>query len=413
MTQSANTNVASQDDASTLSFVNPGEIDIRAAITLGVNAKVEGGSPIGYFGTGLKYVIAQAVAAGATIEIWSGETRYTFGSTLMTIRDKEFSVVEMNGSPLAFTTEFGKTWKPWMFYRELWCNAKDEGGDVQSGASVPAAGFTTIRVWNWPELIEAHQTRSEFILEGTPAYRFEGIELHTPPRTAIFYRGLRVRIAERQPKFTYNLHSPVTLTEDRSMNGAYPLWLALSQALCLADEAKFPTRLLRPMLLAGDDTFEHSMDWDNYQPTNERFNTLVAELWKNFPHTINKSAVAAARRNAPTLFSEDYVSVDPTAMELKAIEKAKRFLAAIGRPITHEIIVVETFGSDNIFGEAKNNKIYIARTTFDKGVKYVASTLLEEEIHLARGLDDCTRDMQNHLFDLIVRLGEQVWGELL
>jgi hypothetical protein len=70
-----------------LVFSNPGEIDIRAATIIGVNVK-QGNTPIGYFGTGLKYAIAGIIRLGGTIEIWSGETNYFFTGRKETIRGK-------------------------------------------------------------------------------------------------------------------------------------------------------------------------------------------------------------------------------------------------------------------------------------------------------------------------------------
>ena len=61
----------------TIYFTNPGEIDIRAVTTMGVNVK-EGSSSIGYFGTGLKYAIATLLREGQEIIIHSGLTTYYF-----------------------------------------------------------------------------------------------------------------------------------------------------------------------------------------------------------------------------------------------------------------------------------------------------------------------------------------------
>jgi hypothetical protein len=50
---------------------------------------------------------------------------------------------------------------------------------------------------------------------------------------------------------------------------------------------------------------------------------------------------------------------------------------------------------------------------FHQGTKQVASALLEEHLHLAKGLPDESRAMQNFLFDLICSLGERLLGEPL
>ena len=63
--------------------------------------------------------------------------------------------------------------------------------------------------------------------------------------------------------------------------------------------------------------------------------------------------------------------------------------------------------------QARDGQIWLSRRAFGNGTKYLASTLIEEHIHLAHGFGDCTRELQNLLFERLVHLGEQLQGELL
>ena len=117
-------------------FSNPGHMDILAATTLGVNAKTND-SPIGYFGTGLKYAIATLLRHNHEIVISIGDTYYTFFSTPMKSRNKSYHLVEMriNGDerrPLGFTTDLGKNWGIREAYRELYSNMLDEEGEFDT-----------------------------------------------------------------------------------------------------------------------------------------------------------------------------------------------------------------------------------------------------------------------------------------
>jgi hypothetical protein len=79
----------------------------------------------------------------------------------------------------------------------------------------------------------------------------------------------------------------------------------------------------------------------------------------------------------------------------------------------YEIVVAESLG-DNVLGLAENGRIYIACRVFEiGGAKQLASTLIEEFLHLRRGWKDCTRELQNYLFDKLVSLGEELQGEAL
>jgi hypothetical protein len=56
----------------------------------------------------------------------------------------------------------------------------------------------------------------------------------------------------------------------------------------------------------------------------------------------------------------------------------------------------------------------ISKECFDKGTKFVASTLLEELVHCHYGLHDESRALQTWLLDRIVTMGEEyVSGEPL
>ena len=88
----------------TFIFQNAGVMDPRAITTFGVSSK-ENDSAIGYFGTGLKYAIAVLLRYGCEITIWTGGQKYEFTTQKTRIRVNDFEIVQMNGEPLAFTTE--------------------------------------------------------------------------------------------------------------------------------------------------------------------------------------------------------------------------------------------------------------------------------------------------------------------
>lgn len=207
-----------------LIFENSGEIDIRLATIMGVNAK-EGGNPIGFFGTGLKYAIACLCRWGEEITIQSGRATFTFVSEQITIRGKTFSTITMVGPldslQLGFTDQLGCHWKPWMVYRELWSNCQDEPGSkvyAAENSPAPEEGVTRVVVAS-TSLIEAHATRAEFILEpeskslvcSTPA-----VDIYRGETKTLFYRGIAAGSSAKKMFYTYNVKQFLYLTEDRS-----------------------------------------------------------------------------------------------------------------------------------------------------------------------------------------------------
>jgi hypothetical protein len=154
-----------------VTFQNDGLIDLRAVTTFGVSSK-ETSNPIGYFGTGLKYAVAVLLRLGCEIELYLGEdTRYVFRARKTRIRVDDFDVVTMTSCDdtveLAFTTQLGRNWHAWQAFRELWCNAIDEGGDVYPDFRPPRPGVTTIHVTGEP-VVEAYHKRDTIMLTGEP-----------------------------------------------------------------------------------------------------------------------------------------------------------------------------------------------------------------------------------------------------
>ena len=79
----------------------------------------------------------------------------------------------------------------------------------------------------------------------------------------------------------------------------------------------------------------------------------------------------------------------------------------------YPVIVVNWLG-EGIYGQEKDGRTYISKDCFDKGTKFLASTLLEEYMHCRYGLRDESRDLQTWLFDRIITMGEEyVTGEAL
>jgi len=112
-------------------FMNNGNFDIRAMMTMGVSAKLSD-SAIGFFGTGFKYAVAVILRGGGSVKVSTIDGVYEFTKKEEIIRDQKFDLVMINGSSAGFTTHMGINWEPWMAFRELFCNAKDEGGVICS-----------------------------------------------------------------------------------------------------------------------------------------------------------------------------------------------------------------------------------------------------------------------------------------
>jgi hypothetical protein len=398
-----------------LVFSNPGIIDPRLITTIGVNVK-EGPSPIGFFGSGLKYAIAVTLRLGGSISIITGGDLYTFYSEQEEIRGKSFGFVYMwkTGSPrerLGFTTDLGKTWEPWMVYRELLCNARDEGGEVFSGKGANQDLFSmdssTSVLVRWSILDEVHSQRDKWFLpeEVTPIWADASVQVLPGPSNTIFYRGIAVGHYDRPSLFTYNLISSWQLTEDRTLRDMFYVPIALANSLCHCSDKK----LLEKVLFAPEHQFESTFNWDyNYDSPSEVFVSLVKDSMKD-PSLSKKALQRCKHEIEASIVPEEY---RPSDLEWEMLTTALAFVRGMGFPCEEQIELVESLG-ENVFGMAKERKIWISRRAFGMGTKFLASTLIEEHLHLAHGVQDCSRAMQNLLFERIMDLGEKLSGELL
>lgn len=286
-------------------FETPGQIPIEAFTTFGINVKPNTKSPIGYFGTGLKYAVAVFLRLGVKMRMWIGEVEYEFYLKDMEFRGKEFSKVYMRqrkglkrwfSKELPFTTELGKNWEPWMAFRELYSNTLDEGGktftvDGDTVEPTRTYDYSVIALYG-DKALEAYSNRSEtFLLAGmrdAPNDK-DTTQMMEEPCEFLYYRGLRVFKLPKKAINTYNLLSPLELTEDRTIKYQYEATTRIARFLATkADE-----KIIHRAATAPKGTLEESLDFDFvYDEASPQFmkvlgtlrkrNKSVGSGWSNF-----------------------------------------------------------------------------------------------------------------------------------
>lgn len=394
-----------------LVFQNPGLIDIRAATTMGINAKADA-SAIGFFGTGLKYGIACILRWGGKITIWRGLEAFEFTSQECNVRDKGFSIVCMNGRELGFVTDYGKKWEPWQVYRELFTNCQDEGGRVFEGEiAEPAPDMTTVVV-ECAKLDEAHSKRAAFILEGTAEFTGSTAAIYRKESSAIFYQRLCVSRTPKAMLYTYDLRRKVDLTEDRTLACAWDYDIALT---VLVDElCQSPVHrhheMAKAIMLAPRENWEQQAHFGlvSCGERSPQFWAMAEHLARHHAFDLNNSIKEMLSQRKPLM---GHIEVfQPSDFHKAVLGRASEFAESIGFDVrAYPIVCAERLG-DGVLGLAHEGTIFITRQAFDMGTKIVAGTLVEEFIHLREGAKDCTRKMQEFLLNRLVTLGEEhVW----
>jgi len=192
-------------------FANPGEIDLDVIRIMGVSIK-ESDSPIGYFGTGLKFAIATLLRTGHSIRLSVGGKTYDFSERATEIRGKSVDRVYMNEEPLSFTTSLGRNWEVWQAYRELHSNTLDEGGKI-SNRRIYA---DTIIEVDGPTIGKEYADRGRIFLEREPLSGNGRLEVYSGRSPFVYYRGVRAGRLPSEALFTYNILADCELSEDRN-----------------------------------------------------------------------------------------------------------------------------------------------------------------------------------------------------
>ena len=395
-------------------FNNKGEIDPRAFSSFGVNVK-EGDSPIGFFGTGLKYALAILLRSNCKVTVYSGKTRYNFYTHSSAFRGKDFDFVYMSEDggkavELGFTTELGKNWEMWGAYRELVCNCMDEGGTVSASFHFPSSAQNeTFIIIEGEAFYKEHLNRDKILLQSAPFHKTKTIEIHSGSSKTAYYRG--VRVLDTDPSiFTYNVLSGITLTEDRTVKEPAYMRYEISKAVLssVTDE-----KIIEKILLAQKDTYEEGFDFYGWFGTDvsDVFMKVMSRLVTDKLTNINPTAVRLYKEKTNKPINPTEVLL--TKVQLGAFRKAVDFCKFLGYDIEqYNVTFVESLGN-SCLGMASDNEIFIAERVLHQGTKQLASTLIEEYIHLKHGYKDNTYEMQTYLFDKIVSLGEELRGDAL
>lgn len=264
-------------------FENEGLLPLEGATTFGINVKL-GENPIGFFGTGLKYAIAITLRLGGTFRLFLGETEYEFYVSKNDFRGKEFGFIRMKKrksflgrwsyEKLAYTTELGKHWEPWMAVRELESNTRDENGSsfIPEGPwddDVTGEEFLydhhispnkTVIIIDCPEMEEAFEDLENIFMPDKELLAEIGpLKIYKGESKYIFFRGLRVTDLAKPSLFTYNFDLGVILTEDRTSKWPASDNHRIMEAIMKTSDQDIINKVMDS---EEDDWYEGTLPWD-------------------------------------------------------------------------------------------------------------------------------------------------------
>lgn len=259
-------------------FKTRGQLDLRAITHMGINAKPNNNSPIGFFGTGLKYAIAVLMREGCKVQIIIGKDVYDFSTESKEFRGKKFGMIYMSRpswlglkkveTELSYTTELGKTWKLWQAFRELHSNTLDEnGGTYLEEGEVPAGGreaFTYITV-EGREFVEEYHDMGNTFHPLASRNRTDSVTVEYFPESSkhVYYRGMRVMDLDKPAIHTYNILTKIDLTEDRTAKYPHEVERLIREYVTSLEDAA----VIKTILKAPEGTYEQKLDFTSYHYT--------------------------------------------------------------------------------------------------------------------------------------------------
>lgn len=286
----------------------PGLLDTRSFTVSGMSAKPGTTTPIGQFGTGLKYAIAGLLRSGASLSIWIGREHWQFELETTTFRGAPFQQIvawkrtwgglRRTKVLLPFTTQLGPHWEAWMWMRELHSNTLDEGGETQACRALLKES-NDLPAWDWYDETDhetysigpAHDTTLIVVdsLDYATAWENRAKVFHPTARGpadaagsllevlpvgpgTLFYRGLRVLDLRLPSVRTWNILETTPLTEDRTMHEYYArLAVARHIATVETDED-----LIREVVEADENHWEHELEFPSWVRPTPQFQRVVS-----------------------------------------------------------------------------------------------------------------------------------------
>jgi len=303
-----------------------------------------------------------------------------------TIKDKTFDRVLCNGEEMPFTTHLGHGWELWQAYREIYSNCLDEGGWLGEGGDTEIiADFTGV-------------DHNDVVLgDRRCLVSTAWCDVYAGESNIIFYKGMKASDIPTRSLFTYNIKD-ADITEDRTFKYNYQIGDAILRALMAADSDEFVTGFV----LNTKNYYEKDTSKCLASLTCSK---MVSDIVRDFRKDNVYLQSAAFDVAIQSLGTADYEKIEPTERQAMIINKAMAFCELIEYPVKYPIFVSRDLGMSTLaLADIKQKIIFLSDQVLDQGVKQVAATLIEENIHIEKKLRDNTYEM--HSLFYFIRQGD-------
>lgn len=413
-----------------LKIQNNGLLDIRLVALMGGTTKSKDAYKIGQFGTGLKYTLAYLFRNNLDFKVFIGNEPVMINTEIEEIRGEKFEIVCINGHRTSITTKMGEDWLPWMIIRELWCNALDEGGAVRDELEVCTGteNTTTFYIQIDSEIRKVlNHWNKYFIHNQEPIWQDSEYALYPAgDHLCIYKQGVLIYEDEESTSvFSYDMRT-AAINELRQLQ--YSADYCITNCLYNADE-KAASYFLENV---KDTNYEGSegMSYNWYGSFSESWRTVIGSAKLIYQRVIDD---LAARGNTVDLIDKIIVPKCVYTALSKQFEGigALRVASTIGdfyedysedieNKIKQGLVILESCGyvmhpelefrygffeDKSVLAKVSLSKkiVYVSKTLLQKPLFTIVGMLIEENEHFNTGMQDKTREFQQHFIDLYTR----------
>jgi len=330
-------------------FQNGDLLDLDMLRVMGVSVKSTS-TPIGYFGTGLKYACAVLLREGCSVEIYLGSELHQLGVEEGALRGEPQKFVTLDGERLPFVLNYGRDWTPEQAFRELWSNTHDEPDpavfacdDDQGVQPIWIEGHTTVAV-RGDAIERAWNARESIVLTSEPRLALSGAELRDGESKYVFYQGMRAGELRRPSLFTWNLTSWQKLTEDRTLAYSWTTSQTCAEAWIGCEDPE----IVEKILTASESYMEGDVDYAG----------VSGEISQTFAETAERlrseNRLGGRSRTLFGAYRDQFVSrgyrdrsvVELTTLEQQKVDSAVALLARRGVLVAGLVVQVRVEHAD-------------------------------------------------------------------
>lgn len=412
-----------------LKIQNDGELDIRLVALMGGTTKSNDEFKIGQWGSGLKYTLAYLIKNNLLFHIFIGETEVKISTETEVIREENFEIICIDGKRTSITTQMGgEAWKPWMIVRELWCNALDEGGELKETTEIieGSSGKTTFFIQVTPDIKEVIMNWDDYFIHGKePMSENDRYKIYAGGNFLRLYKqGVLIHEDRTQKSlFSYDIRS-AQINELREFKGTVALEMVY--ALSTASE-KVVEYFLENI---SEKYYEAEMNYDWYVTFSQTWKSVLGNtkiIHKKAIETIHSrgldidlASLIVVPEKVYKFLTKQFKGVGALRTSDKVNEFYEVFDAELELKIKSGLAILEScgyfihpqlkfiygvFGDKRVLAQINTDEkvIMVSESMVNKPIFDVVSMIIEENEHFNTGMQDCSRQFQQHFIDLYTK----------